>query len=253
MVLTNPRPTPASAGDYYKSAQYISHQRASSGFFDSIYLIIRWFALRWKFNTVKPYLNHPSLLDIGCGTGAFLHSCAKKGVEVFGVEPNDDARKQAQVQNITVVDSISSLTNKKFSVITLWHVLEHIYDLQLTLTQLKSKLEDHGTIFIAVPNWQSPDAVHYKSFWAAYDTPRHAWHFSKPSMTRLLENNGFKLKHIIPMKMDAYYVSLLSEKYIAEGKFTIINTIKGLFHGYQSNRKARPTQNYSSLIYLAQK
>jgi 2-polyprenyl-3-methyl-5-hydroxy-6-metoxy-1,4-benzoquinol methylase len=216
-------------------------------------LIVRRFSLQWKYNLIKPLLHQQGLLDVGCGTGSFLKHCQKAGVKVLGVEPSDEARAQAQLHNITVVDSLASLPHKQFDVITLWHVLEHIYDLPQTLSRLREVLDDHGTIFIAVPNWKSPDAGHYQSYWAGYDTPRHVWHFSRDNMIHLLENNGLKLRRVIPMKLDAYYVSLLSEKYKAGGKLTILNSLTGLFRGFQSNQRARHNQNHSSLIYLAQK
>lgn len=251
MTVTNPRPTKDTAPGYYRSNQYISHQSAATSLFDRIYLIIRHFTLQWKYSLVKPYLTHNTLLDMGCGTGSFLQYCAKSGIHVSGIEPSSEAR--AQAGKIPVSDSIDNLPNQKFEVITLWHVLEHIYDLDQTLQKLKERLTDHGIIFIAVPNHESPDAAYYQSAWAAYDVPRHIWHFSKEHMTRLLEKNGLKLQKVIPMKLDAFYVSLLSEKYKANGKLSILNALRGLVKAYSSNRKARPNMNYSSLIFLAEK
>lgn len=253
MSLTNPRPTEDAAAGYYQSNQYISHQSGPRSLFDGIYLVIRRFSLRWKHSLVKPYLTHNTLMDVGCGTGTFLRQCAKSGIAVMGVEPSAEARAQALLHNIQVTDSLHSLPNQKFDVITLWHVLEHIYDLPRTLQYLREHLHDHGTIFIAVPNHESPDAAYYQSCWAAYDVPRHIWHFSQEHMRRLLENNGLKLLKVIPMKLDAYYVSLLSEKYKANGKLTLPGAVSGIVQGYTSNRNARSDSNYSSLIYLVQK
>lgn len=253
MSLTNPRPNQEAAASYYQSNQYISHQSVARSLFDRIYLIIRWFTLRWKHSLVKPFLTHNTLLDVGCGTGAFIQQCAKSGITVMGVEPSPEARAQAKHQNIQVLDSLHSLPSQKFDVITLWHVLEHIYDLPNTLRLLKEHLHDHGTIFIAVPNHESPDAAYYQSDWAAYDVPRHIWHFSKGNMKQLLENNGLKMQKVIPMKLDAYYVCLLSEKYRANGTLTMQGAMRGILQGYTSNRNARLNFNYSSLIYLVQK
>jgi 2-polyprenyl-3-methyl-5-hydroxy-6-metoxy-1,4-benzoquinol methylase len=253
MVLTNPRPAQDAAALYYQSNQYISHKSVATSLLDSIYLIIRQFTLRWKYSLVKPYFNHKTLLDIGCGTGSFLLQCAKAGITVMGVEPSSEARTQALQHKIPVSDSLHSLPNQAVDVITLWHVLEHIYDLPRTLQLLKEHLNEHGTIFIAVPNHESADAAYYQANWAAYDVPRHVWHFSKEHMKQLLENNGLRLLKIIPMKLDAFYVCLLSEKYKTNGKLTLRGALSGIIQGYASNKKARKDMNYSSLIYIVQK
>ncbi len=251
MVMTNPRPDQHTADTYYQSKSYISHTSTATGLYDYIYLIIRQLTLRWKYSLIKHYVNAGQILDVGSGTGHFLSFCKKQGTEVCGVEPSPDAR--AKTSAIQVVESLEKLPDIKFNVITLWHVLEHIYDLQSTLEKLKALLNDHGIIFIAVPNWQSFDATHYKEKWAAYDVPRHVWHFSKDNMETLIKNSGLRLKKIIPMKLDSYYVSLLSEKNRANGQMSPSIALKGFMRGYQSNLKATTSMNYSSLIYLVQK
>lgn len=253
MVITNPRPTQEKASTYYQSSQYISHNTIATGLFDSIYLVVRRFTLRWKRRLVNPYLNGNLLLDVGCGTGSFLHHCKQSGLEVYGVEPSDDARAKALGYDLRIVESIEKLPHVQFDVITLWHVLEHMYELNASLEKIKDRLADNGIIFIAVPNWQSPDASHYHENWAGYDVPRHVWHFSKAAMEMVLKNSGLKLKKIIPMMLDAFYVSLLSEKNAGHGKLSILKAMKAIRNGYQSNLKAKRGMNYSSLIYLVQK
>jgi 2-polyprenyl-3-methyl-5-hydroxy-6-metoxy-1,4-benzoquinol methylase len=253
MLVTNPRPHQLVAGRYYQSPDYISHRSNASGIFDYIYLIIRYFTLKWKYSLIKPYLREKTLLDVGCGTGDFLYQCQKRGLKVFGVEPAAFARARATSRNVTAVESLETLPDQKFDVITLWHVLEHIYDLHNTLNTLKEKLANHGTIFIAVPNWQSFDASRYQNQWAGYDVPRHVWHFSKASMTQLLENTGLRVQKILPMKLDAYYVSLLSEKNSSGGKLSFMGIVCAVMAGYQSNAKASSDINHSSLIYIVQK
>ncbi|MEJ0054530.1 MAG: class I SAM-dependent methyltransferase [Bacteroidota bacterium] len=155
-TLTNPRPDENNASKYYQSTSYISHTSAAAGIMDYIYLIIRRFTLRWKYRLIKPHLENNLLLDVGCGTGHFLNHCSKSGVNAFGVEPSPDAR--AAAQNNQIVESLEQLPDIKFNVITLWHVLEHVYDLEATIIQLKTRLAENGTIFIAVPNLESYDA-----------------------------------------------------------------------------------------------
>ncbi len=253
MLLTNPRPKQEDAGAYYKSTAYISHQSIAFSFIDRIYLLIRHLAIRWKYRLVKPYLQGKTLLDFGCGSGSFLHYCSRQGQQCFGVEPSTEARQLAIMPNIHVAHSLDNLPQQIFEVITLWHVLEHIYPLVQNLEQLKAQLSEYGTIFIAVPNWQSPDATHYKQAWAGYDVPRHAWHFSKKNMTQLVEKAGLKVKQIIPMKLDAYYVSLLSEKYLNNNKLSLPALLRGIVQGIRSNNAAGKKRNHSSLIYVVQK
>ena len=253
LLLTNPRPQHNLLGKYYQSKSYISHTSAANGIIDYIYLIFRKLTIRWKFKLIKPSLTFNKLLDVGCGTGHFLHHCKQAGVDAYGVEPSAEARHVASKQNLDVVETIQALPAVKFDVITLWHVLEHIYDLKKTIEHLKERLEENGIIFIAVPNWQSFDASHYKTYWAGYDVPRHAWHFSKATMQLLIHACGLKLKGTLPMKLDAYYVSLLSEKYSLKGNLNLLQALHAVTIGFQSNRKGKHDMNYSSLIYLVQK
>ena len=253
MVFTNPRPTADHAGDYYQSAQYISHSSKSSGLIDYIYLIIRHFTIKWKLNLVQPYLKTRILLDIGCGTGNFAGYCQQNNIDTYGVEPSLEARTKAKEQNIKVFESLEKLPDVKFNVITLWHAIEHIYDLPKALSEIRNHLADNGIIFIAVPNYESADASHYKEYWAGYDVPRHVWHFSKKSMAALLSKSGLRIISRIPMKLDSFYVSLLSEKYKGNGNLSITGTLKAISTGIKSNWKARKAMNYSSIIYLVQR
>lgn len=251
LLITSPRPTVHDAARYYKSDKYISHTAVSSGIFDSIYLIVRRFTLKWKFRLVKPYLHGNPLLDYGCGTGNFLEQARSNNIIVHGVEPSPDARKRIST-TLPVAASLDLLPNIKFDVITAWHVLEHVYTLRETLRQIKDRLTDRGTIFIAVPNWESSDANHYKELWAAYDVPRHLWHFSKKSMIALLQNEGLAVKQIIPMKLDAYYVSMLSQKNGSPGTHSLPLILKAVWVGLLSNLRGG-NQNQSSMIFVVQK
>lgn len=193
-----------------------------------------------------------SLLDFGCGTGEFLETLKKKKWAVEGVEPSDAARIKAEsITAQKIHSSVSQIPTTSFDVITAWHVIEHVPDLQETIQKLKSHLKKDGIIFIAVPNYQSPDATFYKAHWAGFDVPRHLWHFSKASMARLLESNGLNVIKIQPMKLDAYYVSMLSEKYKNGNVLSATGLTKGVFQGLRSNLKAHTKTNYSSLLYIA--
>lgn len=250
--ITSPRPPVSEAGRYYASTQYISHAATSRSFFDTIYLIIRRFTVRRKFQLIKPFLSSHGLLDYGCGTGAFLHEVGKHHARVLGVEPSAEARKNSSTPS-AIVPSLEELPPGPFDVITLWHVIEHVYPLKETLRQLKQKLADSGAIFIAVPNYLSADAKQYGKHWAAYDVPRHLWHFSPQSMATFLQGEGLRVTQILPMKLDAFYVSLLSERYAHPEHSGVIRVLRALWNGFRSNLAARRGTNYSSLIFVVQK
>lgn len=252
--FTNPRPDSNEIVKYYESVDYISHSNTSTGLFNKIYQAIRNYTISKKFKLVSNYVSRGTLLDIGCGTGEFLNYFSQRGWDVCGVEPGASARNLA-IKNykLKVVgeDLITSMKDMSYDVITMWHVLEHVHFLNERLKQINRILNSEGLLIIAVPNYTSYDANYYKEKWAAYDVPRHLYHFSPQTITRLLSLNGFELVKTLPMKFDSYYVSMLSEKY-KSGK---INYIKAGIIGFISNLKAKVKNNnsYSSQIYLFKK
>jgi hypothetical protein len=259
LIITSPRPSSHELNKYYTSAAYTSHIAAAESLFDKIYLTARSFALKWKLSLVEKYtISGPQkkIFDFGCGTAEFLKAAKQKGWVTIGMEPSHLARKNSDPSvaadvRPTLMDVINEGHN--FTAITLWHVLEHVEDLNTTLLALKAMLAENGTIFIAVPNHTSWDGKHYGQNWAGYDVPRHLWHFNKNSMTRLLENHGLTIATTIPMRLDAFYISLLSEKYQQNKSLSILGITKALFNAVTSNYRARNAMNYSSLIYVIKK
>ena len=257
LTLTSPRPTDENLGHYYLSDTYISHSNKASTIIDRLYLITRKFTIRWKVNLIRKYTlekNEIPLLDYGCGTGEFLKSCQDAGFIISGVEPSKTARDKSSATNhVKIHPSIEELEGQIFKVITLWHVLEHISEFEKIIQDLRTKLDSDGIMLIAVPNYKSFDAQHYKENWAAFDVPRHLWHFSMTTMKALLHKNQLTLIDICGMKMDAFYVSMLSEKYKSGNLATIYGYLKAFFFGIISNWKAKKSGEYSSLIYIVKK
>ena len=250
--FTNPIPEENKIGDYYKSEEYISHSNTNKGLVNKAYQTVRNITLKQKESLISEGKSKGILLDIGCGTGEFLNFCVQHGWKGEGIEPDESARKLGKENYNLMVNSeerLSSIKDKSADVITMWHVLEHVYHLKDRVKELKRILKDDGSIFIAVPNYESYDAMKYKEHWAAYDVPRHLYHFGKPDIKRLMENEGMKVESISPMKFDSFYVSMLSEKYL-RGK---INYVNALLTGLKSNSKGRKSMNYSSLIYKIKK
>jgi 2-polyprenyl-3-methyl-5-hydroxy-6-metoxy-1,4-benzoquinol methylase len=240
-------PVPADLGNYYKSETYISHTDSKKTFFDKTYQAVKNHTLNQKLILLNSFKNEgKSVLDFGAGTGDFLKVCKNNSWAVFGIEPSEEARGNAAKKGIHLKESLSDVTNQKFDIITLWHVLEHVANLKSTVETLKNLLEPGGRIIVAVPNYKSYDATFYKEHWAGYDVPRHLWHFSQKAIHKLFSEVEMVVDKTLPMKFDSYYVSLLSEKY-KTGKS---NPINAFYRGFLSNWKARSTTEYSSLIYI---
>ncbi|MDP3352297.1 MAG: class I SAM-dependent methyltransferase [Flavobacteriaceae bacterium] len=262
MLVTTPKPTNEELSRFYEDSDYLPHTDSNKSLFDKLYQYVKKNAIANKVSLINS-LNTSSktVLDIGTGTGDFLLACNNNGWSVTGIEPNCNARILAQEKFLQFSDNESPnifydslkilqeshLGNPvKFDVITMWHVLEHVPDVENYIKQLKSLLKPKGTIIVAVPNFKSYDAFYYGKFWAAFDVPRHLSHFSKKSINVLFGNEKMEVTKIFPMKMDSFYVSLLSEKY-KTGK---MNYFKGFLIGLQSNIKAIISDEYSSHIYV---
>ena len=248
--FTNPIPNEIQLAKYYDSSEYISHSNVKAGIINNIYQIVREFTIGKKVKLVKRYIKTGQALDIGCGTGEFLYALSKQNFQTTGIEPNDLARKYAIENynlNVYTESELVKLESKKYNVISLWHVLEHVYDLNERIKQIKTLLAKDGILIVALPNSDSWDAKHYNKFWAAYDCPRHLYHFNQKSVIDIFSKYGFDVIKIKPMIFDAFYISMLSEKY-KTGKS---NLVKSVFYGFRSNLYAFfRNKNYSSIIYI---
>ncbi|TDR24568.1 class I SAM-dependent methyltransferase [Flavobacterium cheniae] len=247
ILKTHPQPTLDKLGSYYEFEDYISHTDGKRTLFEKMYHFIKRKAIRDKVSLINSHQPLKGrILDIGAGTGDFLLECKNQNWEILGIEPNDKAKGIAVGKGIKFGDTIEKLESNSFDVITMWHVLEHVPDVEHQVAELKRLLKPSGTIIIAVPNFKSYDANHYKEFWAAYDVPRHLWHFSKTAIEKLFDKQNMNLEDIKPMWFDSFYVSLLSEKY-KTGK---MNFISGFFIGLISNVSGFFKKEFSSHIYV---
>lgn len=251
LVFTSPRPELSVIGDYYKSENYVSHSSTKKGLVNRVYTLVRDYTLKQKIAWIKSI--HPSVsvhLDVGAGTGHFVQAAKKAGFNSIGLEPDKDARAFASnvlgVQ-LDPIHRLHELENSSIDVITMWHVLEHVYDLNADLNKLVSLLKPGGCFFIAVPNYTSYDAEFYGSDWAAYDVPRHLYHFSEEVVKNKISGLGLNYVKTIPMKFDAFYVSMLSEKY--KGSNSLLNAFK---IGWKSNRLGKK-RGFSSQVYVFKK
>jgi len=248
MLVTHPKPK--DAAKYYESERYISHSDGEHTFLERIYQRIKKINLQRKIVLVAKYAGeNKNLLDVGAGTGDFLLQAKNNGWQVHGVEPNPNARQLSVEKGIPLKLAISDFQGEKFQIITLWHVLEHLPNLKASIEALAHLLEDDGTLVVAVPNFKSYDAKYYGAHWAAYDVPRHLWHFSKNAIEQLFAKNHMKVVTFKPMWFDSFYVSLLSEGYKTGKK----NWIRAMAIGLYSNLRGIFNKEYSSHIYILQK
>jgi SAM-dependent methyltransferase len=250
--FTYPVPDEKAIGHYYQSDAYISHSNSGKGLINKLYKGARNYTLTWKLNLVKAKarLQTGKLLDIGAGMGAFLNTMATAGWNCTGIEPDAGARKLAKKNyGITLhpSENLFELPEQSFDVITMWHVLEHVHRLHEYIEQIKTILKPGGIALIAVPNYTSKDAEHYGKFWAAYDVPRHLYHFSPQAMRKLVELHNLDLRETKPMRLDAYYISMLSEKY-KTGKSNMVGAV---WNGFNANMEGgEDKEKYSSLVYI---
>jgi len=247
--FTNPIPDEDKIGDYYKSESYISHSSTNLGLINKIYQRVRKHTLKQKLKLVKKWAKGDNVMDIGAGTGHFLSICQKAGFNVLGLEPDQDARRFAETHlnvKLQPTEELYDLGHNSKDIITMWHVLEHVYHLKKDVKQISKVLKDDGTLIVAVPNMGSFDAQHYGAHWAAYDLPIHLYHFQPKDIANLFDRVNMEVVEILPMKFDSYYVSLLSEKY-KDG-----NMARAFWNGWRSNVKAK-NDSYSSQIYILKK
>jgi len=253
--FTQDVPEQNAIGPYYQSDNYISHSDTKKGIVNSLYHLVRRRTLDKKKDLIisEVGMMKGELLDIGCGTGAFLNNMKTAGWGITGLEPDETARNKAMELysiNPQSPEKLFELKPASYHAITMWHVLEHVHELHAYIQQLEKLLTPQGKIFIAVPNYTSKDADIYQQYWAAYDVPRHLYHFSPGSMENLLTTYNLKLTTLKPMWYDSFYVSMLSEK-CKTGK---ANIIKAFWNGLISNLKAVGDKTKcSSLIYVISK
>jgi ubiquinone/menaquinone biosynthesis C-methylase UbiE len=245
ILRTYPQPSLEELPKYYESDDYISHQTESKSIKDFVYQKVKSLMLHKKKQWILRHNTSGKILDIGAGTGDFLNVFEKKLWKKYAIEPSGKLQEVLKEKDISVVNDLKEFKDQSLDVITLWHSLEHIPDLEHTLSELRRVIKNEGIIFIAVPNYESYDAKYYKKFWAAWDVPRHLWHFSRKGFKRLVQQYSLKCDKEKGLYFDAFYVSLLSEKYKPKGSY-----FRSIPVGWYSNFVAKQNKEYSSVLYV---
>lgn len=253
--FTQDSPDEKEIGRYYESEEYVSHSNTSKGFVNNLYQLARKYMLRRKLAIVQKTsgLNTGHLLDIGSGTGHFADIMKQSGWQVRGIEINDKAREFSQSHfglDVISPDQIASIKTESFDCITLWHVLEHFHNPFKYAADIHRILKPGGVCLVALPNSGSPDAAHYKEFWAAYDVPRHLWHFNPATFRLFAEKAGFKLQELRSLPLDVFYISALSEKYKKSSLSFIKGMVRAKFYAIQTLFNKEKS---SSVIYILKK
>jgi 2-polyprenyl-3-methyl-5-hydroxy-6-metoxy-1,4-benzoquinol methylase len=247
LLKTCPQPSAENISKYYESEDYISHTDGKRNFFEKIYQYIKKINLKRKLDLINYWnIEQGKILDFGAGTGDFMLYAKNHGWKTFCLETSQKAMELGKNKGLCYANNVEDFEDHFFDVITMWHVLEHVPDFDETIDLLKSKLKPDGTLIVAVPNFKSFDAKFYGKFWAAYDLPRHLWHFSRKAIHSIFENHQMKIIKTYPMLFDSFYVSILSEKY----KTNHNRFLNGFITGCISNFKAIKTKEYSSIIYI---
>jgi len=248
VLRTMPDLSEKALSKYYESEQYASHNRVR-GFLGSLYVFFSRMMLKFKFGTIKRYLKKEGLVvDFGCGNGDFVSYVSAQNKKVIGIENNKRAVEVCEKKQIKVLSSVSSVQSK-INVITFWHSFEHLSNPEKVIKAVKKHTDKDSVVVVALPNYKSFDAKHYDRFWAAYDVPRHRFHYSKNGIKQTMKKFGFQCVKTKPMFLDAFYISMISEKYKSNKLFFI----KGFVVGIISNLLGFFNSNYSSSLFVFKK
>ncbi len=250
LLFTNPRPEAEQAGYFYQSENYISHSNTQKGFINKLYHAVRKITLKQKTNLIQgEQKGTKNLLDIGCGNGHFLHACQQDGWNTFGMELDPEtAARAAALTGQSIFPNLQAIPEEpQFELISLWHVLEHVYEIDAYFEFFKKRINPGGKLLLALPNSKSFDADYFKEFWAAYDVPRHIYHFNPETIQSIAKKHGFKLAKQHGQIFDSFYIALLSHEYKTGSKKLIASFFVGLWSNLIAYFK---TGNYSSNIYI---
>ena len=252
LLFTSPRPSDSELGRYYKSDEYLSHNENKKGIIPFIYNRVKRVNIANKFKIATSGISAKRLLDFGCGVGDFVSYAQQHDLEVCATDVSSDARDAAAKKlglSLPSPEDVFEMPDGSFDIITMWHVLEHISNLEKQVFHLNRLLAPGGHLILALPNYLSHDALHYQDKWAAYDVPRHLNHFDKNSLQNIFAQTPLRITRTEPLKWDSYYISMLSEKY----KGSKCSFMKGLIEGFKSNRIAKRNGQYSSLVYILER
>ena len=213
MCFQNPRVKEKHVGIYYESMNYWGCD-IDNLITDDDYKEIR----SKKYDDIYNNVDMGSsgrVLDVGCGTGILLSKFEESGWDTFGVDISESAVNYAKkVFNIAATTGdINSYKNKggKLDLITMTHVLEHVYNPKKDLTKAKGLLKKGGELIIIIPNIDSLGYIIFKEKWYQFHPGRHLYYFSPNTIKKILRETGFEVEDIKHTGWeDNYYSQFLS-------------------------------------------
>ena len=229
LVFTNPRPAPESVGAVYPSTyspykakkrkrksrrwrlqqwalqhhwNYPAPRRTLPG------KIVSWPFMLWTRGKKRnydlfAYEGDGKLLDYGCASGAYLGRMEDRGWHVSGMDMSQQAIETCHQQGFDAHVGIApdqQFPPDSFDVVSLWHVFEHVPSPTHTLEQVSAILKPNGKLVLGVPNINCLPARWFGKYWFALDLPRHVTHFSKETITKLLNRNGYEVEKIFAQR-----------------------------------------------------
>ncbi len=241
-------PVPENLDSYYESDEYLSHSKKTDSFFARCYAFAKAFNLKSKSNLIAEYAGSDPILDIGAGVGDLVKELKINGLDAEGFEPSSKARQVAKDQGVDLKSNLENEIESSYGLISMYHVLEHVPDIVNQQGQIIKLLKSEGVLILALPNYNSWDAKFFKEFWAAYDVPRHLYHFNREAVRNFFKDD-FEVLEEKPLWFDSLYVSILSARY----KKMPLPFVTGIFVGIWSNLRALFTHEYSSITYILKK
>ena len=186
--LTRPLPKPENAGELYSERTSIDFQPEDTSAIAAIKL---YFAKRDAASFAKYSPNAKSILDYGCGNGAFTIALRERfsSARVYGTDYHEACPSALKPQEYI---PYSALAQKKgqFDLILLRHVLEHTYDPAKFLGELRELLTEGGVLAIEVPRFDTPLRQAFGKHWDGYYVPYHPLHFTPKSLALAAESAG---------------------------------------------------------------
>jgi len=253
LIFTVDPPLGENIGRYYESDDYLEHSNRKNDLFSKMYSWGRDLMFGYKYGIIKKLGPKGKILDIGAGSGYYLNFMSKKGYEVQGIEMSERARNHAKSEHGLHIHPDEMFHNRdfkqKFDMISLWHVMEHLYDLNKVMKRFDELLNPNGSLVIALPNYNALEVQTYKKYWNGWDVPRHLWHFSPQSIRKLVGNHGFEITSMHTMPLDPLFNTLLTNKYrkgnplvnvLRMGTVGVASLIQGFFN----------VEKASSIIYI---
>ena len=196
LIYLNPRPTPEGMAAYYPE-DYEAHIGTQKQRLSWIRRLDYEYGIHKRHRAIMRYTQTGHMLDVGCGSGAFLDGMRQRGWSVAGIEPSDRAAGYAkqtlglQIQNTVLEDA--ELAPESFDLVTMWNVLEHLSDPQESLRRVGEALRPDGLLVFAIPNLDSLDRILFKQYWAGYDLPRHLYTFPADVLERMVRAVGLEI------------------------------------------------------------